>query len=266
MINIQTYRPSHSALVERIWLLTTDHQNQQITQPPTTYSNILIPLDGGSFTLDGILLQTPHLSRMSFKESKWSYSPSSTFLGIRLYAHGLYPLIGSVSGDIDLAESQMIKNIITTLPKNTKAIPLETIAAQIKDIISRHSNTLRLQEVSLMKELYEYFRWSDGEVSLQDFCQSRGISSLTLNRRCSKIIGMTPKRYERLIKFRRALCQVIDSDLSLTDIGHETGYFDQAHFIKEFKWFVNKTPKSYQHLAEGLDNQDAPLQYNFRLL
>jgi AraC-like DNA-binding protein len=32
---------------------------------------------------------------------------------------------------------------------------------------------------------------------------------------------------------------------SLTDLGYETGFYDQAHFIKEFKTFTGDTPEKF---------------------
>ena len=32
---------------------------------------------------------------------------------------------------------------------------------------------------------------------------------------------------------------------NLTSTGYNNGFFDQSHFIKEFKSFMNETPKSY---------------------
>ncbi|HEV8069560.1 MAG TPA: helix-turn-helix domain-containing protein [Planctomycetaceae bacterium] len=33
-----------------------------------------------------------------------------------------------------------------------------------------------------------------------------------------------------------------DAETELTGLAHDCGYFDQAHFIKEFRAFTGKTP------------------------
>jgi AraC-like DNA-binding protein len=51
-----------------------------------------------------------------------------------------------------------------------------------------------------------------------------------------------------------------DHHMNLTNIGYETGYFDQAHFSKEFKAFSKTRPKDflfsspyYRLLSEYID-------------
>ena len=51
-----------------------------------------------------------------------------------------------------------------------------------------------------------------------------------------------------------------EGETDLTGLAHECGYFDQAHFIKEFRSFTGKTPSEYacemQQLQDHLKSQD----------
>ena len=47
-------------------------------------------------------------------------------------------------------------------------------------------------------------------------------------------------------KYLSALKLLHTSDLSLTQIGLDAGYYDQSHFIREFKSYTNLTPKEYK--------------------
>ena len=38
---------------------------------------------------------------------------------------------------------------------------------------------------------------------------------------------------------------MFDPDADLTSLSYECGYFDQAHFIKDFKAFAGMTPTEY---------------------
>ncbi|QIP16515.1 helix-turn-helix transcriptional regulator [Spirosoma aureum] len=61
--------------------------------------------------------------------------------------------------------------------------------------------------------------------------------------------GVTPKVYHKLNRFQRSLKLVTRHEVSLTSIAYECGYFDQSHFIREFRSFTGLTPSDF--LAES---------------
>ena len=55
--------------------------------------------------------------------------------------------------------------------------------------------------------------------------------------------GVSPKLYLKLMRFSKAWAlKERLPDLSWTEIAHQSGYYDQNHFIKEFKKFTGITP------------------------
>ena len=77
------------------------------------------------------------------------------------------------------------------------------------------------------------------------FAAAAGVSERTLHRLCSQAFGFPPKALLRQKRFQRTLEQVrgvLDKPLSgLID----EDYFDQAHFIREFRKYMGMTPKAY---------------------
>jgi transcriptional regulator GlxA family with amidase domain len=72
-----------------------------------------------------------------------------------------------------------------------------------------------------------------------------GVSERQLRRVFHEIVGMSPKAFARLARFRRALRAVHDdSRLSWAAIAAATGYYDQAHLIEEFRAIAGVTPRS----------------------
>jgi AraC-like DNA-binding protein len=57
---------------------------------------------------------------------------------------------------------------------------------------------------------------------------------------------MAPKPLARLVRFDRAVRLLrAGSAKSLTEVAQASGYFDQAHFIREFRAFSGGTPGEY---------------------
>ena len=55
-----------------------------------------------------------------------------------------------------------------------------------------------------------------------------------------------PKQLARVARLQAALKMIQQKKFnSLTEIAYENGYFDQAHFIKDFREFTGISPKSF---------------------
>ena len=70
--------------------------------------------------------------------------------------------------------------------------------------------------------------------------------------------GYSPMFYKKIMRFNQAARQI--NSTSLTDIALSNGYYDQSHFIRDFKLFAGITPSEY------LRNKSNPGDfYNFHL-
>lgn len=68
-------------------------------------------------------------------------------------------------------------------------------------------------------------------------------------------VGMTPKRFHRLYRFRRVIETVRrQTVVDWADVGLSLGYFDQAHLIHDFREFSGLTPTEYLGLRTPFIN------------
>ena len=77
--------------------------------------------------------------------------------------------------------------------------------------------------------------------------KAESISSKQLFRLFKTHLGVNPSQYRQLLRFRTALDSSIRNlqTRSLTEIGLGAGYYDQPHFIKEFKKITNLAPRDF---------------------
>ena len=80
---------------------------------------------------------------------------------------------------------------------------------------------------------------------LNALSEKSGVHYKKLERIFSRYTGYNPKNFTRVIRFYRALQQMKAKPSSLTGIGLNGGYYDQPHFIRDFKAFTGKSPSQF---------------------
>ena len=75
---------------------------------------------------------------------------------------------------------------------------------------------------------------------------NNGVGLRRLQQRFKSEIGISPKLFLRTLRINTVINQMkLKSDQSLTQLALEHNYFDQAHFIKDFKHFTGLNPKLF---------------------
>jgi AraC-like DNA-binding protein len=69
-----------------------------------------------------------------------------------------------------------------------------------------------------------------------------------MERLFGQYVGLSPKLACRIARFRHTIQRLkhCQSGLSWADFAIHCGYYDQAHFIREFQEFTQLTPRQYQ--------------------
>lgn len=100
-------------------------------------------------------------------------------------------------------------------------------------------------------------RDSDGAVPVAALCEAIGWSRRHLAARFRAHVGVTPKALGRLLRFERAV-GALRTGTGPADLGRlalDCGYYDQAHFNRDFRAFAGISPGAYvalRHAGEGI--------------
>jgi AraC-like DNA-binding protein len=81
--------------------------------------------------------------------------------------------------------------------------------------------------------------------ALTEIASDHNITPRYLHKLTSQYTGLSPKEYNKITRFQRSLQLLGKNDQHLTAIAYDCGYFDQSHFIRDFKSFTGLTPSSY---------------------
>lgn len=84
-----------------------------------------------------------------------------------------------------------------------------------------------------------------GRISILELTKAVCVTEKTLQRHFLNDVGLTPKLFTRVHKFNEVIWHYnTHKNITGSDI-IQLGYFDQAHFIKDFKTFSGSSPRNY---------------------
>ncbi len=171
-------------------------------------------------------------------------------LSVRFKPFGLYPFT-----KMDLNETI-----------NQSPLPQDIFGLEILDLEDQlfnskyEKNQLEFIETFFLKKFHKLKKEKDevfdlfvrsimthkGNINIEQLSKSLNISKKTIERKFLSKLGLTPKKYCRIVRMFNALKIPENSNpQKLSAIAIDHGFYDQAHFIKEVKQFTGMTPKDY---------------------
>lgn len=113
-----------------------------------------------------------------------------------------------------------------------------------KFLLEKLNDQLTVDRV--VKSTVDQMLSTNGSSSVQSILKGDPSRRRHLERKFMKQIGISPKQLGKVIRLQTALQLLLNRESeSLTAIAYESEYYDQAHFIKDFKEFTGVTPKDF---------------------
>lgn len=100
---------------------------------------------------------------------------------------------------------------------------------------------------SLVMDAVRLIQVKNGMLPVASLAEITGITERQLQRKFEEHVGISPKRFAGITRMQYALKMLRrkSSDISLAGIACESGFFDQAHLIREMKNLSGLTPGQY---------------------
>jgi len=95
--------------------------------------------------------------------------------------------------------------------------------------------------VAAIKLIYQ----SKGSIRIKEINDKLAISQSPFEKRFRKLVGVSPKKFSSIVRFNNVLNQ-LGTEKTLAEICYENNFFDQAHFIKDFKQYTGDTPERFK--------------------
>ena len=167
--------------------------------------------------------------------------------GISIYSYAIPQLFRTSASELcnrSVPVSAFWSNFKNVL---TEMIEASLVTDTCIDILS---NYIRSQLVSkqyhdeiIIKATKEIIQ-RNGNISLERLSHDLSLSQKQFTRRFKNQTGFNPKVYSRIVRFESVLYNVMNYS-SLSEAAYMHGYYDQAHFIQDFKAFSGHSPNKF---------------------
>ncbi|HCR90852.1 MAG TPA: hypothetical protein DIW50_10430 [Prolixibacteraceae bacterium] len=148
------------------------------------------------------------------------------------------------SGEIKLVEEQVCE-----------CRDLNSRIAVIERFLIKKLSPVKEHDFLLIKRGTELIRQSRGQVQARKLAGELLVTPKNLERKFASLVGQSPKQFSRVIRFWEVMTGLtLKQSHYLTEYAYNNGYFDQSHFIREFKSYSGYTPGEY--VAEGICRAD----------
>lgn len=181
--------------------------------------------------------------------SRFSISENFGIFGVYLYPHAVPALFPVSSAGI----SNRLVDLKTLLAAEENGLEEKMMLASdnfIRVGLITHFLKNRLLRTTRqlpagIPETISYIIQRKGMINIEDLASRNFLSSRQFERNFKELTGFSPKLYSRIIRFQSVLEQYHLKGKSMTDIAYEAGYYDQSHFIRDFKEFSGHNPGEY---------------------
>lgn len=168
---------------------------------------------------------------------------------VRFYPEGFLPFATMPIKDMEnkaISLEQLFGNEglkIEQLIVNAASTPEKIL--QIETFLM--SRLISLETIdNIIKSTIETILTAHGQLSVSVLSKQNNINRRQLERKFSAAIGLSPKQLSKTIRLQNTLKLLINKKFtSLTALAYEGDYYDQAHFIKDFREFTGLTPKEF---------------------
>ena len=180
------------------------------------------------------------------KYVEFSIGKTFDYIGIR-FLPSAFPLLFGVDGKSLSNQSQELKLVLPELSNwiNAKITPLDSfenivnqLNKKLDEIIKQDNFSYDQRFFNALKLIFQKNGFLDTEKEL-----NTGLSPRQLRRIFNFYIGTTAKSFSNVVRFQYILnAKPSKQSLKENKLYYDVGFFDQAHFIKNFKTFYGVTP------------------------
>lgn len=255
-MHTMSYPPS-SALKPYIichWVYSADRENAMEVLYPSGYLELAINISTGKLTtiLKGKSISMPSIEVLGQLTSPGTIKAAK---GTTLLITRFHPYASSFffpNGAADFTDDSVDLSSVLGKDANDlydKVMEQSSITEKIGVVenffVSRFAtNQGKLKKMRVVEKICAQIT-SESNYSLKRPRPISDYSDRYLQKMFLDFTGMTAKKFRSIQRFKRSMSLMQSPSASLTSIALDCGYYDQSHFIREFRAFTGVAPSKF---------------------
>lgn len=237
-VRLARYLPSAplDACVEHYWTVHWDLRGQPpFTSQTLPYPSVHLVLEQGDWHLTGV--PTTRFERTLHDEG--------AVFGIKFLPGGFRPFVDtSVSTFTDrVLLGRDVLAWVAALPCDRSATDAE-IAQGVEAVLLAHVPASD-PHIAMVNRLVDAIADNREIVRVEQVVALSGLGQRALQRLFREYVGVTPKWVIQRYRLLEAADRLATGETDGARVAQELGYFDQAHFIRDFKAIVGRSPGAF---------------------
>lgn len=227
---------------------------------PILNDQLIIELDGNDRLYNHSDLKTDHFANVNrswlvglqSKPITYISEKNANVISVQFQNGGLYTFFNIPSDEFQnkIIDSSLILPHVFDLLREQIA-EQKSLKDKIKVLRVYFENQIKTPPNRLLMAKFIIQNMCIHNHSLSQLSQSLGYSQKHLIHIFKNQIGVTPKQFQKRFRFNSAIDLLhLPNRISYTDIALRCNYFDQAHFINNFKDFALKSPTEYSKIKK----------------
>jgi AraC-like DNA-binding protein len=156
--------------------------------------------------------------------------------GIQQFNDGVADFSGIGGKAVQDLHAQLLE--VNSLPQR-----LELLETYLLTQLAKQEKSLH--KLPLLNQIMQELQQDNFFEQINQVARRQGISSRYLQKIFLQYTGLSPKLYSKIHRFQNSLLLVAQKESNLTNIAYDCGYFDQSHFIRDFKTFTGFSPSAF---------------------
>jgi AraC-like DNA-binding protein len=235
--------PDLRFFVQRYWIIRWNLPEPYV-QEELPYPCVNLGIERGKTGIYGVVT----------KKADYRLEGKGLVFGVKFRPGAFYPFLKAPVSTINDSYLSLEESLGVDTTKLEDAILSREDDAEM---ISIMENILRVrlpeedENVIEVNRIVDYIIAHRDITKVDDVVRRLNINKRTLQRLFSQYVGVSPKWVIKQYRLHEAADQLADGEaVNSVKVALSLGYFDQAHFIKDFKLNVGSTPVKYARTGE----------------